>query len=111
MERKKVICPVCWHRTTIFRGKFRCGSVRKPEDIHSMYFSPPLGGTMGQMVTKWDDGAWRCEMCQFSVTPSEAALMIDAVLRADCEGKEEKDPENVDHFKEAVLAYNGGKEK
>jgi len=50
------------------------------DDTPQMRFSRPYGGARGQQVTRGDAGWWRCEVCDLSLTPNEAGVLLDAVL-------------------------------
>lgn len=73
-------CPVCWHREAM-RVRLHGGEPRDTEPQDHMEWHRPYGGARGQQVTRGDLGFWRCPGCQVALTPDEAAILLDAVLR------------------------------
>ena len=101
---EKVLCPICWHEET-FRA-FRNGTEPIRDDMPIMRWHRPFGGYKGQVCTIWDDGHWRCEVCDISLPPRMAAIMIDAVLRVS-----DPDSDSFDGttFEDAKIAARGDK--
>ena len=99
----KVMCPICWHEETFRALKQNTEPIR--DDTPMMLWHRPDGGVRTQNCTIWDGGNWRCEICDISLPPRMAAMMIDAVLRV---SDPDSDLFNGETFEEACEAAKGG---
>jgi hypothetical protein len=99
----KVMCPICWHEET-FRA-LKQGTEPIRDDISMLLWHRPDGGVRTQNCTIWDGGCWRCEICDISLPPRMAAMMIDAVLRV---SDPDSDSFNGETFEDAYKAAKGG---
>lgn len=97
----RCICPICWHAEN--RRARRNGGEPCHDDADSLEWCPPYGGARGQQVTRWDYGAWVCWICEARFTENDAAMLIDAVLRADPGVDPPADPAAM--FPDAERAY------
>ena len=82
------MCPCCWHRETMTaRQNERDADHSHIECAYTglMVWSPGphRGGACGNpgMPSRWDYGVWECGACGLRVTPEEAGILLDAVLR------------------------------
>lgn len=85
---RPVMCPCCWHRETMTaRQNERDADHSHIECAYTglMVWSPGphRGGACGNpgMPSRWDYGVWECGACGLRVTPEEAGILLDAVLR------------------------------
>lgn len=100
---KNPLCPVCWHRITLSATRNTQTPNYSSNDTMTWY--RPYGGAQGQIATRTDGGYWRCEACGVVLTPYEASLMIDAVLRA---SNQKPDADDHENFLDAITAAWGG---
>lgn len=100
----KVFCPICWHEETWRAIRQQTEPVR--DDMPRMRWNHPQGGARGQVVTMWDGGHWRCEICRMALPAHVAAILIDAVLRvSDPDSDSYVERENT--FADAIAAAKG----
>jgi len=72
-------CPACLHSETM---RARIGQY---EVVHDdpilMHWCDPPGGAGAAVCSRWDRGAWLCDLCGIRLEPGEAGVLLDAVLQ------------------------------
>lgn len=73
-----ISCPCCLHEQTM---RARVTGIEPCHDDQAlMRWNPPVGGARGQQVTEWDEGWWKCVICDLRLPPHKAGVLLDAAL-------------------------------
>jgi hypothetical protein len=65
------------------------------DDPALMLWNPPSQGLKGQVCTQWDQGWWKCVICDLRLPPHKAGVLLDAALMHAFPGCDSIDAEGI----------------